>query len=228
MTAVQRTPRPLSAALSLTAGLLAILLLTDDPERTRAVLWQAVGLGVLLAGTGYARHHHRARGVVGGGIGGSVALVALGLGWSVTESAFARLELLCGMVGLLVLAAGVTGLKRGWERRFVSLGTSGLFAFLLVVAVIDSPPMGALLVAMVATAVAWDVGEQSINLGEQLGGEAETWSAELAHAGGSVGVGVAALVLAYGGYLIGFKDVPLSGLLLLAVGVVMLMGALDT
>lgn len=228
MTRFQRAPRPLSAGLSLAAGLLVLLLLSEGPEQSRAVLGQAVGLLLLLVGARYSRTRQRSVGLGIAGLGGSIAIAAVGRGWSTAGSAIAQVEWLAGTLGLLVLGIGVTGLRRGWERPLVSLGASALLGYLLLRGVVGEPPMTVLLVTAVATVVAWDVGEQAINIGEQMGVTAETRSAELLHAGGSAGVGAVAIVLAIGGYQVGVEEVPLSGLVLLAVGVVTLVAALDS
>lgn len=226
MTAVRRVPRPVGAALSLAAGVVAVALVSSDPDPPRAVLVLAAGLSFILIGAIYARAGRRPSGVAIGLAGGGIGVVAVGLGWSNAGSAVAQAALLPGMVGLLVLAGGVTGAWRGWERRLISAGTAGILMNLLTSGIIRAASGTVLLAATIAMVVAWDAAEQAVNLGEQVGVRASTGSAELAHAVGSIAVGAVAVGLALGGYRAGVEGVPLTGLVFLAVGAVMLTAAL--
>lgn len=97
-----------------------------------------------------------------------------------------------GGIGSAVAVAGVVIIGLGLyndSRRSVSIG-----AFLLLLGVIvgglsgQSP--GSLLLAMIATVLAWDVGEHAITVGEQLGRNAPTTRLELTHAIGSAVAGI--------------------------------------
>jgi hypothetical protein len=99
---------------------------------------------------------------------------------------------LVGLVGLL----GVTyGLFTGTERA-LTLGATGLFAGVVTAGAFGAPAEP-LVVAAAGTVVTWDVGEQAVSLGQQVGRRAETTSAELVHAAGSVTVATTAVALAY-------------------------------
>lgn len=83
-----------------------------------------------------------------------------------------------------------------------------------------------ILVATVAAVLAWDVGQNAIGLGEQLGRNADTARAELAHAAGTVTVGASTAGLAYVLYLFAGTNQPLSAIVVLLVAVAFLLGVL--
>lgn len=226
MTHIDRAPKPVSATISLAAGVVVVAIVADGPAQYHAVVVEVVGLGLLTVGALGHRSGQRVGGTLFGLAGGSTVLAALGLGWSNVPSAIDQAMLLPGLAGLAVLAAGVLGLRRGWERRLVAAGTGGLL-FAVLLCGVGRGAAGVLVLAGAAsTVVAWDAGEQAVNLGEQVGARAESWSAELVHSAGSIGVGVVAVGLAYGSYLVGPTEVPLAGLLLLTAGAVMVTAAL--
>lgn len=223
---IERYPKRLSVSLSLAAGVLAVSLVANNPGQIQAVLVEAVGLALLVFGSMAYRRHRRLIGATSAVVGAGIALSAVGLGWIRAGGMSAQLELFPGMVGLVFLAVGVSAVQPRWERGFIMAGTAGLLVGVLTSGVVHGAPLASLLGATVATVVAWDTGEQAINLGEQVGSRAVSWSAELAHGVGSAFVGVAAMALAFGVYQFGFQDVPLAGLFLLLVGSFMLTAAL--
>jgi len=72
----------------------------------------------------------------------------------------------------------------------------------------------------------WDFGEQAINVGEQLGREADTERLELTHAAASTIIAVAAGGVGYGIYLAGAGNQPMTALVFLLVAAVALTSAL--
>ena len=128
---------------------------------------------------------------------------------------------LAAAVGVLLVGGGVV---RG-SRRLVTVGS-----FVVLVGVLfgglnaASPEL--LLPGTIATVLAWDFGEQAINVGEQLGREADTERLELSHAAASTVVAVATGGVGYGIYLAGAGDQPVTALVFLLVAVVALASAL--
>lgn len=124
-------------------------------------------------------------------------------------------------VGFVALAAGVV---RG-VRAAVTGGTALLVGGTLLSAGGSPSPLLPVLGA-VAAVVAWDIGENAICLGEQVGREARTLPAELTH--GAVG-SVVGLAAAAGGFLVftvTSRGQPLPALVLLLVAAVALAAAL--
>lgn len=225
---MSRAGRPLagSAALSVLAAAVAVALVADAPAQRMALLTALAGLGGVAAGLELA---HRGRGLaawlVGLG-GGGVVLAGLALGFVRAAAASARVELLPGVVGLAVLTVGLAAAIPGRERHFVTAGTGTVLAGVLTSGVVYGAPAVSLLAATVATVVAWDLGEQAVNMGEHVGREARTWPVELVHGGASVVVGAAAVAAALAVYGTGVTGLPLGGLSALLVASVVLATAL--
>ncbi|MFC7081235.1 DUF7519 family protein [Halorussus caseinilyticus] len=124
----------------------------------------------------------------------AVTAAALSAGTSALAS---TLALAGGAAGLLAVTLGVV---RG-SRRAVTLGAAALLVGALVGGLLSGAPL-LLLPGVIATVLAWDLGEQAINVGEQLGREAETTQLEATHAAGSTVVAVGAGGLGYGIFLV--------------------------
>jgi hypothetical protein len=127
------------------------------------------------------------------------------------------------LAGPGLLALGV-GLLTGGRR---TLGAGGT---LLVGGVLFAGVQGAgpetLLFGLLTAVLAWDVGEHAIGVGEQLGREADTRRVELVHAGASTFVGVVAAGIGYGAYLGATGGQPVTALVFLLLGAVILVSVL--
>ncbi|WP_225741180.1 DUF7519 family protein [Halorussus halophilus] len=123
--------------------------------------------------------------------------------------------------GFLVVLLGVL---RG-SRRAVTLGTAALLVGTLVSG-LASPSVFLLLPAIIGTVLAYDFGEQAINVGEQLGREAETTRLEVMHAAGSTVVAVGAGGFAYAVYVAAAGGQPVTALVFLLIAAVVLTSAL--
>ena len=128
---------------------------------------------------------------------------------------------LAAVAGVLLVGGGVV---RG-SRRLVTVGS-----FVALVGVLfgglNAAPPELLLPGTIATVLMWDFDEQAINVGEQLGREADTERLELTHAAASTIVAVAAGGVGYGIYLAGAGNQPMTALVFLLVAAVALTSAL--
>lgn len=149
-----------------------------------------------------------------GVVAGLVAAAAAGL-YSPTGGATA-------LVGLAVLAGGLFA----GTRRLVSIGAAGAFAGVLYAGVAGAPAV-ALLVGVAASVIAWDAAGTAVDLGDQLGREADTARLEAVHAAGSLVVGTAAAGVGYAVYLTAAGGQPTTALLLLLVAGLLLLAAFE-
>ncbi|WP_256299719.1 DUF7519 family protein [Haloarchaeobius salinus] len=127
-------------------------------------------------------------------------------------------------VGIVALAPGlVVG-----SRRLVHVGGVVLAAGMVLAGATGGGGAAELfmLVGTAATVVAWDVGQNAVGLGEQLGQEAETTRAELAHLGATLVVGAVTVGVAYGLYQVAGSGQPLPALVMLLVAALALTTAL--
>lgn len=119
----------------------------------------------------------------------------------------------------LVAAAGTVGLVAQWSPAagvvaigglaLVALGTTvgsvgavvagsfGLFGGVVLAGLSDAGTLS-LLLATLGAILAWDLGEQAVTLGRQVGRGAKTGRGELVHAGASLLVGIASVGLVGG------------------------------
>ncbi|MFA1610317.1 DUF7519 family protein [Halobellus rubicundus] len=146
-------------------------------------------------------------------VAGGACLAALALG-SVDALA----------VGALALAVLAGGLYAAARRAVTVAGAGFLLAILLAGSRGAAPEP--LLLATLGAVLAWDLGEFAVDVGEQLGREADTDRLLLVHAAVSLLVGVAGAGTAYGVSLAVGGGQPTSAVVFLLVGVVVLVAAL--
>lgn len=216
MTANERAfvsrPAVRSSALAVALGVFAVTLLAETGAQ-RQVL--AVGVAGAVAFAVGVEASRRDDSVVGelAVAGGSVLLpVALVLAFTRPMLTIHRFELVPGLLGIWVLAAGVAPVRRGWERRLVAAGTGLVFLSVVVSGVVQTTDLWPLLVAGAATIVAWDVAENAVSLGYQVGEDARTFRAELTHGLATVVVAGAAILSAYVVQGFGVSDLPFAAL----------------
>lgn len=120
-------------------------------------------------------------------------------------------------LGIPVLAVG------GFRGRRALVSAGGLLV--VVGAVLGGAfgaPVSTVVAATAAAFVAWDVAEHGVGLGEQVGARARTRHAVITHAAGSALVACATTVVAVLAFTAGPTGRPVSALLLLLVGAVII------
>lgn len=226
MTTATKTtlPRRLPAVLGMVAALVSVLLVADTGGVTTGLTLLLLGLVVLVAGL-----HYRQQSPVGyvvAAIGGVIAVTGFVLPLRHSLPTQLLFELYAGMIGLGLYALGIGALKRGLERRFVTAGVAFLFAGVLVTGVFQGTEPKMMLAATVACVVAWDAGEQAINLGEHVGTASTSWSAALTHVAGTTLVGLGAIVVTLAVHSLDVTGLPLSALLALLTAALLALAAL--
>ncbi|WP_049947787.1 DUF7519 family protein [Candidatus Halobonum tyrrellensis] len=127
-----------------------------------------------------------------------------------------------------VAAAGFVLVLAGLLRpsgRLLGYGAAGQVLAVLLAGVSGAGP-GPLLVGGVGAALAWDLGDHALGLGEQLGRETDATRNVAVHAAASVAVGSVSAAVAFGVYTAAAGGQPLVALVFLLVGVVALASAL--
>ncbi|WP_207592662.1 DUF7519 family protein [Halomontanus rarus] len=154
----------------------------------------------------------------------SLAAVAAALIAAVTSAPFAVLAVPLGFGGLAILASGLFGEP---SRARVTLGAAGLFLSVLVAGGFGTPAE-VLLISMIGTLLAWDLGQHAIGLGEQVGSHSQTQRNEIVHASLSAMVATISAAIGYLVFATAGGGRPVSALILLLVAVVFLAWALRT
>lgn len=115
-----------------------------------------------------------------------------------------------GALGVVLIAAGVLRGARAAVTVGALLAVGGVLA-----AGLASAPVPGLLVGTAAAVLAWDLGEQAINVGEHLGRVASTRRLELVHAANGTLVAVAGIAVGYGIFLVAAGRQPVPALVVL-------------
>lgn len=222
-----RRPAVASSVVALAAGSVAVALVADTTLQ-REILRLAV-VGVLAFGIGgrLVRHGGTALGALGALValgGGLVVLVAMGQAATQPPQVTNRIELLPGIVGLWTLSAALAPVRVRWCRALIDVGTGFVFLGVLVTGVTQGVGTTALLLATLATILAWDAAENAVSVGGQIGVQrgVRTVRAELAHVGVAASVGVGAIVIVLGVARLGIDGLPFGALVALIVGSVIL------
>lgn len=151
----------------------------------------------------------------------SVAAVLVGLLGLVIVTPYSTVSLALSGVGFVGLVAGLAV----DSRTLVTLGPVGLFAG-AVAAGAGNAPVALTLCAILAAVLAYDFGATAVDLGAQLGQEADTRRLELIRLATSSFVGCAIGGVSYLVYVVGTGGQPLSAVVAMLLAVVVLFVAL--
>ena len=148
------------------------------------------------------------------------------------------------VAGTVAIATGGYG-----SSRAIGIGTAGMgclalglvrgyrlptdIGFLLMfLGVIDGGIVGGsvelTLLGTVAAVLGWDLANSAIELGEQLGREAQTIRLEMVHTVSTLIVGLCAATIGYLVYLVGIDGIPIGAVVLLVVAASLFTVALGT
>ncbi|MWG36075.1 DUF7519 family protein [Halomarina oriensis] len=199
------TTREAMAAL-LAAGLCAGAVAGTPTDRLAVVVslvgWAVVLLADRVGGRGWPRLGRLTTGVA--------VVVLLGAFGTLTPEG-RTLELLPDvvvLVGVALVALGGLPLRRGWGRPLVAWGGVALVAAVFAETVVLPVRPLAFFVGLAAALVAWDLGEQAVSLGEQVGRRGATTAVYRSHAVGSVAAAGVGVVVALGATTLGSVPVP--------------------
>ncbi|MFC7046701.1 hypothetical protein ACFQH6_15970 [Halobacteriaceae archaeon GCM10025711] len=193
--AVSRRPTRLSSVLAVAMGVATVWLLFDVSGFRTALLFEVVGLAVFGVGAELRANGWSWTGLAVALAGLAVVPVAMLLGVQRLPGSGSVIQAVPGLLGVAVLALGVFPLRdEDGSRRLVKAGAAFLFVNVLVGGIFQVAPLGTMLAAGAATVLAWDAGEQAINVSEHLGRAGRTWTVETAHAGGTLFAGGVAVL----------------------------------
>ncbi|WP_080509973.1 hypothetical protein [Halorubrum saccharovorum] len=222
-----RRPTVASGVIALVAGSVAVALVADASLQ-REILRLAV-VGVLAFGIGgrLVRRGVTAFGALGALValgGGLAVLVATGQAATRLPQVTHRIELLPGIVGLWMLSTALAPVRFRWSRALIDVGTGLVFLGVLVTGVTRGAGTTALLLATLATLLAWDAAENAVSVGGLIGGQRgrEDRSGRTRSRGGRRGRRAAAIAVVLGVARLGIDGLPFGALVALVVGSVIL------
>lgn len=214
--AVHEPTRP-GTGLAVSAAVISIALRLDSRSQWLALFVAALGLGFLAGGFELRRREATITGAAFLAVGFVWALGSLGIAVTLPPRLTQRIELVPSLIGLFVLFVGLAPIRRGWERPLVAGGAALLFVGVVTGGVVQNTGPIALFIAGIAAVFAWDLGEQSISLGRQVGRGAETIRSELAHGFGTFVAGVGVFFATVSIHSLGVDGLPLGGFLALLI-----------
>lgn len=216
-------PTRISSTIAVVAALVAVSLIASSPAQQLALGVDAAGIVALALGGAAWHRKHRIAGALVVLAGLCLVLLSVGVAGTRPQTVSDRIEIIPGLLGAAFVACGVLPLSKRFARVFVSTGAAFVVATIGLSGIVHGAGMLSLLGSFTATVVAWDAGEQAINLGEQLGVDARTWPVELSHSGATAAYGGVAIAAAVGFHTVGVTDVPLLGLFALFGAAVLLL-----
>lgn len=224
---VSRHPCRLSGFMAIMFGALSIGLILNSQLQYIGLGIEIGGILLVFLGLEVKRAGHGIIGAIVLFAGLGVAMVGIVFAVIQAPRVGARTEVIPGLVGLVLLSAGSLKISTdGYARALPIIGTGLLVISVLISGILIGTPQVMLLGATAAAIVAWDVGEQGINLPQQVGRSAKTRRVELLHMAGSVMVGLVAIGVAYGFSRVEFGQFSVTGLFLLLGASVILIVAL--
>lgn len=126
-----------------------------------------------------------------------------------------------GLLGVALVAGGLTV----DVARYVGYGAIAAFGAAMAAGAAGADPIPVVAATLGAVA-SWDLGEQALALGEQVGRDAPTASAELGHAAVTLAVGLAAAVGVLAVYRLGTVGLTTTAVVALSLAALLLAGAL--
>lgn len=212
-------PTVVSGVLAVVAAAVGTVAVAETTPLRLAVAGAGAGLVVFTVGIVVARSRSRAAGTVVAlaglaGTGGGAAY-----GTTVASEQLHLAVVAPGLVGAFFVALGVAPLHGSGSRRFTKIACWLVFLGPVLSAGMQYGNAAQVLTATVAAALVWDLGENSVSLGRQVGRDARTFWNETVHGFGALLVGVvsAGAVYVSQGYEIGSGSLEAVVFLLVAV-----------
>ncbi len=221
--AVVQQPAYAGSALAVVAAACVTGVLASQPVQLSIAGVEAVG-ALLLLGSGLVRR--RGHPWVGGvlvviGCGG--VCLALVMGLLAPSGLFERIAFLGGTLATAFVTLGVFPLRQSWARGFNGFAAVLFSCSLALLAWVSNPSDLQVLLGVGFTIMAWDMAEYAITLGEDVGRSARTYPVTGVHFAGSLGVGLAASIVALVGGNIALPAIPIATLTLLLSAIVVLL-----
>jgi hypothetical protein len=182
-------------------------------------------LGFLAAGIAGRRRGDRVLGTVLTALAAPGLVGAVGLSAVLVDDPVTLVKTVFGATGVAMTGVAMLLGSRRSSRSLLKLGAGTLLCCVLAGGVLRSASQTTLLVGVAGTVLAYDLGENAVSLGDQLGRTAPTRTVEAVHALGSLAVAGIAVLAARTVDGVGTPGMSLTSLSLLLVAVVLLLAA---
>ncbi|MUW13535.1 hypothetical protein GJ633_01880 [Halorubrum sp. CBA1125] len=211
-------------AVALAAGVVVSLDAREAVLATLAV--QGGGLAVVGIGVASRRRGHRILGTALAVVGAGVIVGAFDLFVDERHALSYTIRFLPGLVGIPLLAGTLLPVWASGSRLVCKLGTGGVFLTVVFSGLFSAVGELHLLLAAVATVVAWDAADNAVGIGEHLGRAATSWRLQVTHTTGSAAVGLAGVAGIHLVRHVAVSDLSLAAFALLFVALLLLLAAI--
>ncbi|WP_435346381.1 DUF7519 family protein [Haloarchaeobius sp. HRN-SO-5] len=223
---VSKRPSVVSSVLAVLVAAYAISVVGSELVVRRGLLLVVGGLVVVGGGAALVRRGWWVLGWVVALGGLAVAVAGIALPAARLARAPALVDILPGFVGVLLLGLALVPVRGQGSRWLFRFGVGLVFVGVLTSAVVQETTPADQLFAGTLCVVAWDLGENAISVGRQLGRHAKTWSVELTHFAGTAVVAFLAVRVSNVAAGLETPDASLTTFVVLIVGVLLLTAAL--
>ncbi|WP_256301019.1 DUF7519 family protein [Haloarchaeobius salinus] len=187
---VSKRPAWVSSLLAVLVVAYAVSLVGHESVVGTGLAVEIAGLVVVALGASLARRGWRVFGFVVAAAGLVVAVGGIGYALASLGRPPAFLDVLPGLVGVVLVGLALAPIRGTGSRWSLRIGVGLAFVAVLASSVLQETTGTEQVLAGTLCIVAWDLGENAISVGTQLGRRARTWSIEAMH-------GVATLVVAW-------------------------------
>lgn len=217
-----RRPVRTSGVLSASAAGVAVCVVTASIGAWIAVGICLSGLAAVAASLSRRRSGGGPAATLGLAAGTAVVLGSFVAAVVLVDSPSVLVETLLGLLGVVAVGLALAPLYGDGSRLLLKAGVAVTFACVLASGLFVEASLLELLVAGAGTIVSFDLGENAIGIGEQLGRRAGSEPIQAVHAVASVAVGAVAVLGCLVVRGVGTPGIPLLSLTLLLVAVLFL------
>ena len=187
---VSKRPAWVSSLLAVLVVAYAVSLVGHEAVVGTGLAVEIGGLVVVALGASLARRGWRVVGLVVVAAGLAVVVAGIGFALGSLGRPPAFLDVAPGFLGVVLVGLALAPIRGTGSRWSLRVGVGLAFVAVLASAVLQETTGAEQVLAGTLCIVAWDLGENAISVGTQLGRRARTWSIEVMH-------GVATLVVAW-------------------------------
>ncbi|MFD1647799.1 DUF7519 family protein [Haloarchaeobius litoreus] len=187
---VSKRPAWVSSLLAVLVVAYTVSLVGQEAVVGTGLAVEVGGLVVVAAGASLWRRGWRLTGFTVGATGLALALAGIGYALASLGRPPAFLDVAPGFFGVALVGLALAPVRGKGSRWSLRVGVGLVFVAVLASSVLQETTGAEQVVAGTLCIVAWDLGENAVSVGKQLGRRARTWSIEAMH-------GVATVVVAW-------------------------------
>lgn len=223
---VSKRPSWVSSLLAVVVAAYAVSLVGHEPVVQTGLTVEVGGLVVVALGATLARRGWRIIGIPVVVTGLAVVVGGIGYALASLGRPQALLDVLPGFIGVALVGLALAPIRGTGSRWSLRVGVGLAFVAVLASSVLQETTTAEQVMTGTLCIVAWDLGENAISVGKQLGRRARTWSIEVVHGFATVLVAWVAIRLSREASGVEAPEASLPSFFLLVVAALVLTAAL--